>query len=382
MVIQEKNQMSWYPSRMGVETFLITIKSEKNMIPKPNIIWDKGSAYDLFVSLWILHRPDEFGLRPSWAAGVRSRLPIPLRDVLEESQKFINVPLAFIHDLPEPKDAAAVLEAFKTLPPEERLPALVFGSKSDERTKEYKAFLMSLQGKQRLTANVEARIKEGYRPSSRATKSILRALFEAWSNRKNFGENLYQALEAYVENFYREEEIRIIPAQAQALENVQSLAAEKDVLAVVEELSAGVRLDLLADTKNLIMAPSFWGAPFVFFDRLEPETSLILFGARPKGMALVPGDLVPEDLLNALKALADPTRLRILRYLLEGPGTPSELSRILRLRPPTVIHHLNQLRLAGLVRLTVSPETERRYEVRMDGVDKSIQNLNLFLSGD
>ncbi|MFW5713936.1 MAG: ArsR/SmtB family transcription factor [Brevefilum sp.] len=352
------------------------------MTSQPNISWDKGSAYDLFVSLWILHRPDEFGLRPSWAAGVRSRLPIPLRDALEEAQKFINVPLAFIHDLPAPKDAAAALSALKALPPEDRLPALVFGNKSDKRTKKYKAFLMSLQGKQRLTAGVEAQIKEGYRPSSRATKSVLRALFDAWSDRKLFGEKLYQAMEAYVKNFYQEEEVRIIPAQEKALENARSLAAEKDVLSVLEELSAGVRLDLIADVENLILAPSFWGAPFVFFDRLDEVSALVLFGARLKGMALVPGDLVPEELLNALKALADSTRLRILRYLLEAPGTPSELSKILRLRPPTVIHHLNQLRLAGLVRLTVSPETERRYEIRMDGVDGTITHLNHFLSGD
>ncbi len=352
------------------------------MTPKPNITWDKGSAYDLFVSLWILHRPDEFGLRPSWAAGVRSRLPNPLRETLEESQKFINVPLAFVHDLPEPKDAASALAALKAMPPENRLPALVFGSKSDPRTKEYKAFLKSLLGKQRLTARVEARIKADFRPTTRATKPALRAAFDAWADRKQFGRQLLLALEAYVDNFYQEEEIRIIPAQEKAVESAQTLAEKKDLLSVVEELSGGVRLDLIADKQNLILAPSFWGAPFVFIDLLDSDTGLVLFGARPKGMALVPGDLVPEDLLNALKALADPTRLRILRYLLEGPGTPSELSKILRLRPPTVIHHLNQLRLAGLVRLTVSPETERRYEVRMDGVDTTVLNLNQFLSGD
>jgi len=87
-------------------------------------------------------------------------------------------------------------------------------------------------------------------------------------------------------------------------------------------------------------------------------------------------------LLNALKALGNPTRLRILRYMLDGPCTPSELSKVLRLRPPTVIHHLHNLRLAGLVRVTVSPESERRYAVRMDGVDLTIQNLQEFLSGE
>lgn len=349
---------------------------------QPKIIWDKGSAYDLFVSLWILHRPDEFGLRPSWAAGVRSRLPFPLRDVLEDSQKFIRVPLAWIHDLPEPKDAASALSALQALPPEDRLPALVFASKQDQKTRENLQFMLSLEGKQRLTANIESRIKEQYRSSRQPTKEVLRAIFDAWSYRKDFGEKLYIALEAYVKNFFQEEETRIIPAQVKALKEAQALAAEKDVLTVLEELSAGVRMDWISEVSSLVLAPSFWGAPFVFFSSLNDERGIILFGARPKGMALVPGDLVPDELLNALKALADPTRLRILRYLLEGPSTTTELAKILRLRPPTVIHHLHNLRLAGLIQVTVSPKAERRYALRMDGVDVTVQNLREFLSGD
>jgi len=352
------------------------------MPQQPEILWDKGSAYDLFVCLTILHRPDEFGLRPSWAAGVRSRLPIALRDTLEHAQKFMNVPLLFIHNLPEPKDTASALAALRLLPPEERLPALVFGPINNNRNIDYRRLLLSLEGKKRLTAGVEAQIKEGYRPANRATKPVMRALFEAWTDRAAFGESLLQALEAFVQNFFQEEEIRIIPSQSKALEEAQALAKEQDVLTVLEDLSAGVRMDWISEVSKLVLAPSFWGAPFVFYNRLNEDTGIILFGARPKGMALVPGDLVPEDLLNALKALADPTRLRIMRYLLEGPRTPSELAKVLRLRPPTVIHHLQNLRLAGLVFVTVSPEAERRYALRMDGIDTTVENLQEFLSGD
>ena len=39
------------------------------------LIWQTGTAYDLFASLQVLHRPQEFGLRRAWAAGVRARLP-------------------------------------------------------------------------------------------------------------------------------------------------------------------------------------------------------------------------------------------------------------------------------------------------------------------
>jgi len=352
------------------------------MNQQQRLLWDKGSAYDLFVSLWILHRPDEFGLRPSWAAGVRSRLPVQLRDVLEKSQKFISVPLSWINSLPAPKDAAAVLNVLGNLLPEERLPALVFGSKTDQTTQKDRQFLLSLAGKQRLTASVEAQIKALYKNPNKASSEVTRATFEAWADPKTFGEKLFQALDAYVNNFFREEETRIIPAQAKGLKEAQVLAEDKDLVSLLEELSAGVRMDWVTGVSKLVLAPSFWGAPFVFFDVLDQEMGIILFGARPTGMALVPGELIPDVLLNALKALGNPTRLRILRHMLDGPCTPSELSKVLRLRPPTVIHHLHNLRLAGLVRVTVSPESERRYAVRMDGVDLTIQNLQEFLSGE
>lgn len=349
---------------------------------QPQIFWDKGSAYDLFASLYILHRPDEYGLRPSWAAGVRSRLPIQLRDALERSQRVLYVPMVWINALPEPKDARTALDALKALPPDQRLPALVFAGKSDQHSIDFRNFLLSLDGMQRMTARIEAQILDYHQVAPNLPKEFLRWTFDAWADRAQFGQDLVDALEAYIDNFFHEEEIRVIPAQTQALEKAQALSEKSDVLSVLEELSAGVRMDWINEISTLIMAPSFWGAPFVFFDKLDQDTGIILFGARPNGTALIPGELVPDELLNALKALADPTRLRILSYLREGPSTPSELAKVLRLRPPTVIHHIHNLRLAGLVRVTVSPKAERSYAFREDGVDLTIQYLKAFLAGE
>jgi DNA-binding transcriptional ArsR family regulator len=352
------------------------------MEKQPLIVWDKGSAYDLFTSLYILHRPDEYGLRPSWAAGVRSRLPIHLRDALERSQRVLYVPMAWINTLPEPKDTAAVLDALKALPPGERLPALVFAGKQDQHSVDFRNFLLSLDGMQRMTARVEAQILDDHRSARDLPKEFLRWTFDAWAARERFGEELVDALEAYIDNFFHEEEIRVIPAQTQALEKAQALSAHSDLLTVLETLSAGVRMDWINEINTLILAPSFWGAPFVFFDKLDQETGIILFGARPDGTALIPGELLPDELLNALKALADPTRLQILYYLREGPSTPSELAKVLRLRPPTVIHHLHSLRLAGLVSVTITPKADRSYAPRMDGLEATIQHLRAFLAGE
>jgi DNA-binding transcriptional ArsR family regulator len=85
-------------------------------------------------------------------------------------------------------------------------------------------------------------------------------------------------------------------------------------------------------------------------------------------------------MLRALKALSDPTRLHILRYLSDKPQTPSQLARQLRLRAPTVIHHLNALRLAGLVYVTLEDEEEKRYTVRQSAVADTFDAIKKFLS--
>src|SRR4030065_1481201 len=92
---------------------------------EPYILWDWGTSYDLFASLHVLHHPEKFGLRGSWAAGVRSRLSPAHRTVLEDAQElFFNNPLVWVHSLPEPKDGASVLLALDQIAPGERLSSL------------------------------------------------------------------------------------------------------------------------------------------------------------------------------------------------------------------------------------------------------------------
>ena len=92
---------------------------------KPIVRWSSGTAYDLFASLHVLHHPERFGLRGSWAAGVRSRLAPSQRCVLEDAQYlFFSTPISWVSGLPEPRDAESVLKALGQLDPADRLPTL------------------------------------------------------------------------------------------------------------------------------------------------------------------------------------------------------------------------------------------------------------------
>lgn len=62
------------------------------------------------------------------------------------------------------------------------------------------------------------------------------------------------------------------------------------------------------------------------------------------------------------RAMADPTRSRILLSLLEGPGYPAKLARKLELTRTNVSNHLTCLRGCGIV--VSEPEgRQTRYEI-------------------
>lgn len=62
------------------------------------------------------------------------------------------------------------------------------------------------------------------------------------------------------------------------------------------------------------------------------------------------------------RAMADPTRSRILLTLLDAPGYPAELARDLELTRTNVSNHLTCLRGCGLI--VATPEGRRtRYEI-------------------
>lgn len=81
------------------------------------------------------------------------------------------------------------------------------------------------------------------------------------------------------------------------------------------------------------------------------------------------------DVMNRLgRAMADPTRSRILLELLRGPGYPGRLAESLHLTRTNVSNHLACLRGCGLV--VATPDGRRtRYEVADPHLARAISLL-------
>jgi DNA-binding transcriptional ArsR family regulator len=74
-------------------------------------------------------------------------------------------------------------------------------------------------------------------------------------------------------------------------------------------------------------------------------------------------------IVAALKALAEPNRLRAVAAIAERPRTGSELCELLGLGAPTVSHHMARLESAGIVRVTREGQ-RRRYTLDDRGMQR------------
>lgn len=81
------------------------------------------------------------------------------------------------------------------------------------------------------------------------------------------------------------------------------------------------------------------------------------------------------DVMNRLgRAMADPTRSRILLSLLQGPGYPAQLARDLELTRTNVSNHLTCLRGCGIV--VATPQGRRtRYEIADAHLTRALETL-------
>jgi DNA-binding transcriptional ArsR family regulator len=340
------------------------------------LAWDAGTAYELFVSLHVLHEPEFYELRPSWAAGIRSRIPPIERTFLEEVVPFLNLPLRWVYQLPRPKDARSVFHALKQIEPAGRGIALL---DLEQGLRPESGRLLEIArrhtwGKNDLAALTPLLCKE---EPVKGEQALIKYL-DRWAHPDSFGEMLLQSLQAYHQAFFEKEEQRVEPVLQTGLEHARQLSVQMNVSELITELSQGFRSTEELG-KELIIVPDFWMTPLIILEKISPDQKLFLFGARPSTMSTIPGEPVPDGLLRTLKALADPTRLKILRYLYKEELGPTELSRRLDLRGPTIIHHLRELRLAGLVILTLRGQ-EKHYRARLEALDSTNMDLKGFIA--
>lgn len=361
-------------------------KSHHNEDPLAKVLeWDWGTAYELLFSFHTIMRPKEHGIPAPWSAGVRKRLSQQSQADLKlffsfPFSYFTRTPMHLVHSMDQPKNVDRFLELLESIPDQQFSERIHLPLTDDAGLA--RITNKAVSGKRLTDVDVEEyrRIisKSGNR--SAPTVSDVRRLLTDMGDPVGLKQRYISLLREYQAVYFAEEEKRVAPALKKMLTDAQALLKTTTVPDMIERLSNGFTLSEDIDLKKLILIPSIWSHPFVV--RFEPaDRELFLaWGARPAGYRLVPGESVPDDALLVLRALGDPTRLRLLRLLAVEPRSPQSLAIELKLSLPTVSHHIRELRISGLIRIEMAGKgRESKYTVRWPSAKRAFQQLEEFV---
>lgn len=170
----------------------------------------------------------------------------------------------------------------------------------------------------------------------------------------------------------------ILTGLAADAEAKRQLAASSPAASLIEEASGGVIVMPEEPMEKLALVPQYHARPWNLYS-LVGRTVLHFYPAEAWPPA--PGE--PSSRLTRLtRALDDPSRLRILRYVAGGPRTFAEIAQQVALTKPTVHYHLVLLRAAGLLRVEtyLSKAFGSLYTLRRAALSDLASELDLYLS--
>ncbi len=354
---------------------------------KPPEVQIVGSpAYDLLLSLYIAfsQRNADFELDPQWwvtqahekcSPELLATLSLFFGDE-EESQWCAGRLCTLLWRSPAPHSISATLDWLAQLPPEDVLTVLLdrdgLGDDwYDTALELIRAHSGKKGGKNEPSKSVQAFARR-YPSGERA--AVIRFLTAPNAEQ----ERLINALREWHALVFAQEEDRVTAAVTREAAAVQKRAAELSPAELFASVVKGIEFDLPAATERLVLAPSALIAPTVFhFHWGETTTYCYPIPDVPR-TASDSIAIQRREMVRLFEALADDTRLRILRHLAERQMYLTELSEHLKLTKATTRHHMVRLRSAGLVTVHIR-EHLSYYSLRRETLDEPTRLLLRYL---
>jgi DNA-binding transcriptional ArsR family regulator len=316
-------------------------------------------VYDLLLSLFVVftQRATDFEQDPQWwIAQSREKCPPELFDTLafffgdeEESQWCASRLCKLLWQAPAPLDIGTTLDWLAQLPVAEVLTVLLErDGLGDDWHETATALIQARADSSRKSDQLHKSIQAFARRFPAGERAaVVRFLTEPEEERAR----LIAAVRAWHALVFAQEEARITAAVARA---AAALEKQRDDLSAEELFTSvvkGIEYDLPAATARLVLVPSVVIMPTVFyFPWGDTATYCYPIPDAPR-TASDSVAMQRRDMVRLFEALADDTRLRILRHLAERQMYLTEISEHLKLTKATTRHHMVRLRAAGLVTL-------------------------------
>jgi|GEM_PF-1426151 len=153
----------------------------------------------------------------------------------------------------------------------------------------------------------------------------------------------------YWTDYFHEEFYWIEPLLVGSIRR-QTAEARKDAQGLLEALAPQAAEELDGKAASVTLLPSVFCVHDQLLARAAAEAPATVCYPVPPGIHRRPESLIPPDpLAQLLKTLADGTRLKLLKLMLEEHKCTKDLAEALGLAEPTISRHLRRLRDADLV---------------------------------
>ncbi|NGM80975.1 helix-turn-helix transcriptional regulator [Paenibacillus sp. 7124] len=178
-------------------------------------------------------------------------------------------------------------------------------------------------------------------------------------------------LRLWHEQYFRHVESKMLSLLIEDASEKKLLQSKMDPGALIEYASGGVVVEDIPELETIVLLPTVHHRPintYCFYKKLM----LVQY---PVDVPVENEDEPPTLLLRMTKALSDPVRLRLLRYVADEPKSLWEMQSDLGQSGDILMHHLMMLRVAGLLRIHLRDEDNERFSIRPDGASE----LQMFL---
>ena len=183
-------------------------------------------------------------------------------------------------------------------------------------------------------------------------------------------------LQLWHNHFFKHLDPAILSGLALEADSRRSIASTFAPENLVEEVSGHVFVKPDESLSKVVLIPQYHARPWnVFF---QSQSILFLFYPA-EALPPIPGE-PPEKLVRLTKALSDPSRLRILRFVSGGARSFKDITHHTGLTKATVHYHMVLLRAAGLIRVETSLKKHGdMYSLRRSALSDLPKDLDSFI---
>ncbi|MBH5320876.1 winged helix-turn-helix transcriptional regulator [Paenibacillus sp. GSMTC-2017] len=196
-------------------------------------------------------------------------------------------------------------------------------------------------------------------------------------NMNEFRSRTLTIFDGWNEQYFRHIDPTILDALYNERDDRKKAMSEMSQEQFIDETTNGLLFTPRVGLNKLLLIPQYHFQPINIVYQFG-DTTVCHYSAR---IYLDQEDFLSPHEFRVIRSIGEKSRLKILRYLHQGPRSFSEIVRHLNLSKGITHDHISKLRSAGLICAHIDGDTLTEYSLRSHALQKIQSKLNQYIEG-